>query len=431
MTVALGASRMHPWLNLNGDMALVGRMTDAGAVELVTSERLTYSPDDELMKPFLVASPRPYPDLAGRWRDEDVAAFRADAEAPSIAEVLALIVHALDRHMEFPRREHRTLVAVWALATYFFLAFVTFPRLALSGEPESGKSKLLELLRAFAWNALLIITPTPAVLFRLAQEFRPTLLLDEMEKLGKEDTREILAILNSGYKVGACVPRVEGERARHVEPFAVYGPLAFAAIKATNLVTESRCIPLVLLRGVDKAKINAEVDPNADLFARIRAECYRLLLARWRDVAAASHAVAFPEWLNGRARELWKPLFALAELADAEGLSLTSDLHALARRHVRDRQTVSTEAEALLPVLEEQLGAAGEIKVYPGKLAEPLQLRLGWRDLTPETVGGWLRRLGFQRGGKDREGAWYRITTQALRDVMTRLAPVIPEDSGA
>jgi hypothetical protein len=42
----------------------------------------------------------------------------------------------------------------------------------------------------------MMVTPTPAVLFRLVCEFRPTLLLDETEGLSKEDARDVLAILN-------------------------------------------------------------------------------------------------------------------------------------------------------------------------------------------------------------------------------------------
>lgn len=423
LVTRLGRSRIHPALHVEEDGVILGCISKSGEVRLVTSDRQLHAPED--LKDVLAFLPRPYPDLAGRWEEDDLLDFLAAGEAPTFSEVLALTINALDEAMEFPRPQHRALLATWSLASYFFPCFLTFPRLNFSGEMESGKSKALTLLRATAFNALLMLNPTPAVLYRLVQEFRPALLLDEVEGLNKEDGREVLAIINSGYKVGGTVPRCEGERTKLVQLFNVYAPLGLAAIRTVNSVTENRCIPLVLQRGVDPAKLNREVDPSAPVFARIRAGGYRLLLTRWREVGESYQTVALPSWLNSRARELWKPLLAVAALADRDnGFSVTPDLLTLARAHVKDRESVSAEAEALLAVLTERLGEAERVVVRPRDLREPLRERLGWRDApTPELVGTWLRRLDFRRAGKDRLGAKYEIGADQLHAVTVRYTP--------
>ena len=418
----LGRGPVHPWLHADAEGVVVGRLTDAGEVQLVTSARETWNPAEA--KAALAFAPRPYADLAGRWPDADVEAWLLGAETPTFAEVLALLMHTLERVMEFPRPAHRALLATWALGTYFHPAFLAFPRLSLSGERGCGKSKALGVLRETAWHGLLMLSPTPAVLFRLVHEFRATLLLDEVEGLAREDAREVVAIVNAGYKAGATVPRCEGKDQKRVEPFSVYAPLALAAIRAPNPTTEDRCIPVVMQRGTDPSRVNAEVDPAAPLFGRIRAGCYRLLLTRWREVQAASRTVPLPEWLQARARELWKPLLAVASLADQDGLDVTPDLLSLAREHVEDRVEVSAEGEALLAELADQLGTLASITVRPGELAEPLRRRLGWRDApTAAQVGAWLRRFGFRRRGKDREGARYEVTADHLREVTGRFTP--------
>ncbi len=413
----LGRGRIHPALHVDNQGVIVGLVSEAGELRLVTSDRKICAPGD--VKSLLAFAPRSYADLAGRWPEEDLTRFLSGEDAPALSETLALTIKVIDDAMELPRPELRALIAVWGVGTYFFPLFLTFPRLNLLGERESGKSKVLTILRAIAWNALLMLNPTPAVLFRLVHEFRPTLLLDEVEGLNKEDAREVLAIVNSGYKAGAMVPRVEGDRIKRVELFQVYSPLALAAIRPVNATTEDRCLLLTLQRGTDRRRINADVDVNAAVFARIRAGCHRLVLTRWREVREVHDAVALPTWLNGRARELWSPLLALASLADREnGLSLTPDLLALAREHVEDRPGASVEGEALLAVLTERLGLLEMITVRPGELAEALRSRLGWRDApTPEQVGSWLRRFGFRRAGKDRLGARYDVRADHLRQV--------------
>lgn len=424
----LGRGKIHPALHVDERGVVVGVVTEAGEYQLVTSDGDVIEP--EVAKPTLRFLPRPYHDLAGRWSDDDVSDWRANRTAPMFSETLALLLHALDRALEFPRREMGGLVATWTLASYFHGAFLSFPRLALSGERESGKSKLLGVLRATTWNGLLMLTPTPAVLFRLVHEFRPTLLLDEMEGLSKEDARDVLAILNSGYKAGGTVPRCEGDRVRRVELFEVYAPAALAAIRSLNAVTEDRAIPMVMQRGTDPTRINVEVDPADPLYARIRAGCYRLLLTRWCEVRAAYATALLPTWLNGRARELWRPLLALAAVADRDnGATVTPDILALAREHVEDRAGASDEAEALLLELAARIGVAERVTVRPGELCDALQRRLGWREpLSPHLVGSWLRRLGFRPGRKDREGARYEVRADRLREVATRYAPAILEE---
>src|SRR5207245_1590296 len=129
-----------------------------------------------------------------------------------------------------------------------------------------------------------------------------------------------------------------------------------------------------------------------------------------------------PEWLNGRARELWKPLLAVAALADSDpdGLSITTDLYKIARDHVTQRPGLSAEAEALLGVLVQRLRSDARpgdaaITVRPGDLREPLRVQLGWPNApNAEVVGSLLRRLGFERLLKDRDGARYKVTVERL-----------------
>ena len=421
----LGRGRVHPALHVDGYGVVVGIVTVTGEYRLVTSDGGVFNADD--VKAVLKSNPKPYGGLAGRWSEQDFQEWLLLPEAPTFTEVVALLLHAFEHAVEFPRHELRSLLVVWALGTYFHPLFLSFPRLALSGEKESGKSKVLGVLAATAWNALLMVTPTPAVMFRLVDAFRPTLLLDEMEGLSRDDASVILAILNSGYKAGGMVPRCEGERTKSVELYDVYAPAALAAIRSMNTVTEDRAIPVTMQRGSDAGRLNIEVDPTNPLFGRIRSGCYRLLLGRWRTVQATYPTVTLPSWLKGRARELWRPLLVIAEIADAEnGLGLTTDLLVLAREHVNDRAGASAEGEAVLGVLAERLGTAASLTVRPGDFREELRQRMGWRDApSAETVGTCLRRLGFTRSGKDRQGARYDVTAAQFRAIATRYAPAL------
>ncbi len=415
----LRARVVHPALDLGGDWASVGILDERGVWRIVTGTRRIY--EAEAIVDALRFRPKAYPDLAGRWPEQELQAFLDGEEAPGFGEILAVIIDRARAVLELPKAEHYSLLAVWVVGTYFHPIFIAYPRLAFMGERESGKSKAQTLLSALSFNGLHRLAPTPAVLFRIVQAFRPTLCLDEMEGLAREDRHEIMAIINSGYKAGGAVDRVEGKAARWIESYQVYAPMALAGIRGLNPTTEDRTIPLVFQRSTHSEMLNAEVDPADPLLAKIRGALYRLLLTKSQTVREMYRSLFLPTWLTGRVRELWKPLLTISTLADQEeSFGFTDQLLGLAKGHAQEREPLSEEATALIAILEENLGIEAEVEITPGDLCGKMEQALRVKDFSAQRVGGILRRLGFARAGRRAGLSRYRITAEKLRDAFNR-----------
>lgn len=105
--------------------------------------------------------------------------------------------------------------ALWVLFTHTHDAFEISPLLLIhSPAPECGKSSLLEVLAAMAPKALILVSITPATVFRLTDKFHPTLFFDEGDAQGKEQLEALRGIMNAGHKKGtATVPRMESDKA--------------------------------------------------------------------------------------------------------------------------------------------------------------------------------------------------------------------------
>jgi hypothetical protein len=187
-------------------------------------------------------------------------------------------------------------------------------------------------------------------------------------------------------------------------------------------VTEDRAITLVLTKGTDPARLNAEVNPTDPRFAEIRDLCYRLALLRWREVLDSYRTFALPEWLVGRERELWLPLLAIAHLADQEeNMNLVGDLLDLAREQGEDRAGLSDEAEALLAVLSDRLNGTSEVFFSPVDLCDDLGKWLRWdKSPRPETVGRWLKRLKIPKAPRSAKGSRYVVTEANLEGIRVR-----------
>ena len=106
-------------------------------------------------------------------------------------------------------------IALWAFHTHAFDATDITPYLSItSAEMESGKTRLLEVLRHIVARPWFTGRVTAAVLARKIDKETPSLLLDESDAAfnGDKEYAEVLrGVLNSGYERGGvssiCVRR--------------------------------------------------------------------------------------------------------------------------------------------------------------------------------------------------------------------------------
>jgi hypothetical protein len=359
-------------------------------------------------------APLPYPPLADRWSMEDVEQYKLYVSKPGggLPPWKALVKLARETDMDYVqsiRPEEPSLVACWVVATYFHPLFLTFPRLNLMGEKGSGKSKRTQVVAHMAHNGLLQLDPTPASLFRQIHPLAPTLCLDEMENLGSVD-KDILRLINAGYKAGAMVVRCEGDD-RVPTAFNAYCPMVLASISGLNDVTADRSITLVMRKGKDVATLNREVEPSDERFSLVRHAAYRMALGNYKAVEAMRTTVKYPSWLSGRALELFRPLLTIASLVEAEGdPSVRKDVLSLAEEHVASQHPLSKDGWALFNVLWDLLASAESVKVYPSTLLPRMKLKLDSPYLKAEHVGRMLQRYQFKAGPNDKAGKPYTIT---------------------
>ncbi len=412
--------RIHPALHFDPDgFAAVG-ILNGGTWRTVTSDGIEYP--SEALKDILTPDPATYPALGERW--EARAAFvKRESASPSWAEAVATALAVFRDFVEHDEDAPYAVCALWTVGTYIYPALPSYPRLNMHGEKGSGKSKTLKLIAALAHNGLWRTAPRAAPLFRLIETLRPTLCLDELEHLDREDRGDIAAIANAGYQAGGAVDRCD-PLTFNPRPFAVYAPLALAGIKGLNAVLADRCITIIMQPGRDRNCINRDVDlSNPDpRIGIVHDLCYRLALTRWREARAAWERLALPTWLNGRSRELWAPLLALAELVaiEAPKLDLRPSLLALARPDAEDRAELPEVAAAILTALEGKLGGTDPVTIIqPGELAEDVKAALG-QEVTPTVIGLRLKALGFKRDRQRKGGSWYSVTADAIQSIRDR-----------
>ena len=282
------------------------------------------------------------------------------------AALLDAVRQFLCRFIVFPETVCFDTVALWAAHAHMVEYFHTTPRLAaLSPEPESGKSRVLEVLDLLTPSSMLILSPSVAAIFRTLANERTTLLFDEVDTVftsrGKDDQNEDLrALLNAGYRRGATIPRCVGAK-HEVRKFNVFAAAALAGIGDLPDTIMSRSIVIRMRR-------RSAAEPIEQFRLRLHeteGHQIRDRLAQWAESVGPAVGDAWPELPKGvvdRLAEAWEPLIAVADAAGGEwpkrareaavalvaahrsrepslGIRLLMDLH----RVFKDRDTLSTD----------------------------------------------------------------------------------------
>src|SRR5262249_60278932 len=128
-------------------------------------------------------------------------------------ELFQKVEKFLGRFVCYPSEHAHVANVLWVAHAHCMDAWEPTPRLAaLSPEPESGKTRLLETTALLVPNPVETINVSVAYLFRkvASEEGPPTILFDEIDTVfgpKAKENEETRALLNAGHRRGAMSRR--------------------------------------------------------------------------------------------------------------------------------------------------------------------------------------------------------------------------------
>jgi hypothetical protein len=249
-----------------------------------------------------------------------------DVDDEPLNEILDELCTWFQAHVAFADPIDAHAVTLWCAHTHCLERFASTPRLSLeSPEPESGKTRTLELMEPVCRHGRLVLQMTPAAVYRWVAALQPTILLDEVDAIfgrkAASDHEDLRALINAGHRCGATVPRVEKPDMNVVE-FSCYAPVALAGLAGALPDTiRSRAIRIAMRRrGPDET-----VRPFRERVTRAEGEQFRRRLAAWmsRHGDTIPDAPELPDEVTDRQADQWEPLVAVADAAGGHWPSTT------------------------------------------------------------------------------------------------------------
>jgi hypothetical protein len=328
---------------------------------------------------------------------EEVTPWPEPVEGAALLDELA---GTLRRFIILPKWGAETL-ALWTLHTYAFRLRDVSTYIGIeSPEKRCGKTTLLTVLSEMVNRAVVSSNISSPAFFRVIEEIRPTLLIDEADTF-LQGNDELRGILNSGYsRKTAFVVRVTNELSptwRAAAPrdraadgasgedsassadskpstrlarFSAWCPKAIAAIGRLPETLADRCIVIRMER--KSSKEECERLRNLEATA-LRQRCLRFVTDRATQIASARPEL--PESLNDRAADIWEPLLALADLAGGNWPTLARQAAESLTASGQDSNPTGT----LLLDIFFAIAASGGGRIHSRTLAEALTARMGAR----------------------------------------------------
>lgn len=307
--------------------------------------------------------------------------------------------------------EHLKILPGYIRFTWIADASNTSPYLRAIASFGQGKTRYLNTIGGICRKPLFCGgSVTPAVIFRLMDFWKGTLILDEFNLEDKsDDTKEVIKILNQGFEKGSGVLRCDPDDHNKVLAFDSYGPKIFASTKEyRSLAFESRCLREILQPSSEKpVQLSKEFYTN-----RLKLQ-NKLLLYRFKTIDKINgdeiNRFNFGS-IQPRIRQVYGPLLLVYPendpMRDELVLTMTNRSN-----EVKSDNTDTMEGLVFNTYLLCENSAM--TVVTPKNICDYIKERNGesFKELKPNSVGKVLRKLGFTVTVKTIDNHTFRIVT--------------------
>ncbi|MEM4436779.1 MAG: bifunctional DNA primase/polymerase [Nitrososphaerota archaeon] len=315
-----------------------------------------------------------------------------------------------------PRTDDVYHVMVSAVAWSYFCDIVkgSTPYLCFLGPFRSGKTRALEVMASLCYKPMLVVDPSEASMFRIIEEFKPTLFIDEAQIVDKN----VRAVMAAGYRFGVKVPRVVDPEADGLEAirwYDVFGLKIYACREEPPSDIFSRSIIIHCEKNVRHTKKKIDAGKAKELRTRWLAQRLRMF---------NKITMTFEEFQSedGRLQELFSPLVVMAQhFGDLEALASIERYGRQIEKEIAAMETTSEDAEIISAILEyvnsKNDDAPSVIPVQD--LVNILNQDLPKPEYEARFVGKRLTALGFERtrlhGGKRAYKIDYELLERLVR----------------
>lgn len=324
-----------------------------------------------------------------------------DSQAHLFNQIRSFIHRYLELSADFEE-----IASLYVLLTWVYEFAPSIPYLRVIGDWGTGKTRFLQVVGSICFRPTFASgATTPAPIFRILEQFRGTLVLDEADFKDSSSWVEMVKLLNNGYRPGMPVLRADKENGKWFpRSYQVFGPKLIATrFPFKDEALESRCLTsemMPLTRDDIPRVLPPAFDREVD---ELRAKLLTFRLANLIKLKGKTFGNDLLEPnLQPRLQEILIPLKAMLNGDRSLVEAISSFVHRLQESlFLRRRESAAGRVlEALIELHQE-----GEELTSENVAKKANETDDEVEPLSAEKVGRLTKRLGFakERVGKSRQ----------------------------
>lgn len=269
-----------------------------------------------------------------------------DTEEELIKEVRDFINKYLEINKDFEE-----IAVYYVLLTWIFEKFNELPYLRTMGDWGSGKSRFLKTIGILCYKPIFTTgLSTPSPIFRIINEIKGTLMLDESDLRYSDKDSEIVKILNSGYQRDGSVLRSEGQGSFELKSYDVFCP----KIVATRGFYKDKALESRFLKEeMGRIRIRKDIPENLTEDFYTEAKFIRNKLLMWRLKNYFKHINISRldiEDIHPRLKQIISPLLSIVK--EEKSKSIIKKFIVRVNGEIIDDRTDSLEYDILFNILK-------------------------------------------------------------------------------
>jgi hypothetical protein len=320
----------------------------------------------------------------------------------------------LNKYVDLPA-DFLEISTRYVMMSWVFDAFDKIPYLRVVGQYGSGKSRFLSVLASICYHAFdLGAGVTEATIFRTADRYKGTLIIDEGNFGGTGMHSKLAQILNKGYSRSGSIPRCN-PRDYEPEYYSVFGPKIIAANSLySDDALESRfftCFMMPSERSDIPQYIPQWYEWQEALKFRGKLLKYRMdNYSKIRQTIRTTIPTGL-EKFEKRTQEITLPLMYCLDETDAP-LQILTFLDK-SERDLAAQRLLSIEGEITTKLLE--IYDQNRTDIYPKEICTLINSP----DVSPKKVASILRKMGLRSSTHTRMGNPFRVTDEVIHRLKT------------
>jgi len=323
-----------------------------------------------------------------------------DSQAVLFKEIRRFI----HRYLELPA-DFEEIASLYVLLTWVYEFAPSIPYLRVIGDWGTGKTRFLQVAGAICFRPIFASgATTPAPIFRILEQFRGTLVLDEADFKDSAAWAEMVKLLNNGYRPGMPVLRADKENGKwYPRSYQVFGPkLISTRFPFRDEALESRCLTSEMLT-LTRDDIPRVLPPVFDKEVNeLRAKLLTFRLANLTKLKGKTFGNELLEPnLQPRLQEILIPLKVMLNGDGAMAEALAGFVHRL-QDNLYYRRKESLEGKVLMALLELH---DEDQELSSQNIADRIAQSDEDSEINSRKVGWIIKKLGLvkERVGKNRQ----------------------------